>query len=143
VSGVSLCSCSTGDAEFVFDANVSAADRNACLAAVGNCAPEVEVEPSGALACKMVQQSAEPQHCNADLECTQPVTIGGKEYVARGQLLLGCNQEAAGEPWRCTCATQGAMAAIDVEGDRTAWEACTEATTSCQGESGVRLGPPG
>jgi hypothetical protein len=33
------------------------------------------------------------------------------------------------------------MESIEVEGEMSAWEACTEATTRCQEEMGVHIGP--
>ncbi len=141
--GGASCYCSAGASVFSFEV-ASVPDDAACAAAVTSCEPTANIEATGDVSCKPTSQTATGNACQADLSCTQPATVDGRQVVADGRLLVQCARAQPGRPWSCTCVSDQLTASFSLgTAGATPAQACAQAPQNCLEHIPVHLGPYG
>jgi hypothetical protein len=139
----SRCYCSDESEGFEFDLTANPVAPT-CASAVLNCTDFGNVERQGTAECQPISQTAGADYCNADLACSQPATVNGREIVARGRMMVLCRKRTAGEPWWCSCASNEDSEIFELgTPSATGWEACTAASGRCQEVLPFFIGPSG
>jgi hypothetical protein len=139
----SRCYCTDASNVFEFDVTANATSPT-CASAILNCTDYETVERRGSIECEPTSQSAGPDYCNADLVCSQPASVNGRELVARGPMMVRCRQRTAGEGWWCSCASSEDSEIFELgTPSATGWEACTAAIERCEEVLPLFIGPSG
>jgi hypothetical protein len=141
--GGASCYCTAGGSLFTFSV-ASPADDAACAAAITSCEPTANIAATGDVTCQTTAQTATGNACDADLSCTQPATVDGRQVVADGRLLVQCARLQPGSPWTCTCASDQLTASFSLgTAGLTPAQACAQAPQKCLEHIPVHLGPYG
>jgi hypothetical protein len=143
-NGGSSCYCSGPQSLFQFQIG-SAPNDTACADALANCEPTADIQVAGAPTCQQTSQTLGTDGCDADLSCTQPATVDGRQIVAEGRLVVACIRSSQGRPWSCSCASDQLTATfpLNAASNVTSAEACALAQTPCLEHIPVHLGPYG
>jgi hypothetical protein len=142
-SSGSSCYCSTPSETFRFDLEAEPLAET-CEASILNCAENVRIKALGEPECHATSQHADADFCEADLDCSQPATVGESEVLSRGRLLVYCRQATPAEPWRCACASNQDSTTFEFgHADLSAWEVCSLAPEGCLVRMPVFVGPYG
>jgi hypothetical protein len=139
----SRCYCSDESKGFEFDVTANAISPT-CASAMLNCTDYETVERRGSVECQPSSQTAGLDYCNADLWCSQPASVNGRELVARGPMMVLCRQRMAGQPWWCSCASNEDSEIFELgTPSATGWDACTAAIGHCEEVLPFFIGPSG
>lgn len=141
--GVSTCYCSVASSSFMFQV-ASAPDDAACAATITSCEPTADIQATAAATCQPTSHTESSDACDADLSCTEPATVDGREVVADGRMLVRCGRAQRGWPWSCSCASDQLTATFSL-GSPTATpaQACSQAPQECLKHIPVHVGPYG
>jgi hypothetical protein len=145
LSSGSQCNCSALDGLSSFDFNVSAVpSANTCTLALANCDEDADIRPIGEPDCHPTSESAGPDWCEANLACPQEATVNGRNIVANGRLLVNCARVQAGQPWRCSCASNQDTTVFELGAPSTSSrDVCGLAPAACLERMSVYVGPYG
>jgi hypothetical protein len=139
----SRCYCSSVSETFSFDLTADPVAQT-CASSILNCTDFGNVVPQGEVACHPTSQTGGTDFCNADLDCSQPATVGGREMVARGRMLVFCLKADSQEPWRCSCASNEDSTIFELGlPSSTSWDACAAASDRCVDLLPMYIGPYG
>lgn len=137
--GLAPCYCSGDGATLDFAAKTKV-DNALCRTALDACIGTTPVEPNGGTAsCQMGTMHDRGGNCDAEVICTQPMTIGSLSVTASGYLNLLC-QKGTTNSWWCSCQADGKSKIIELGPANSAGEACTAAATRCPKEVQVTFG---
>jgi hypothetical protein len=145
VSSGSQCNCSLTYGYSSFDFVVSSLpSANTCTLAAANCDEGADIRPIGEPDCQPASRSAELDSCDSILTCPQEVSVNGRNVVANGHIVVACARVAAGQPWRCSCASGQETAIFELgAASSSSWDACGLAPAGCLDRIPVHIGPYG
>lgn len=122
------CSCETGGSTLTFDIPQSTAAAEVCPRAVDICSAGT-VEMTGPRECSPTFQSASPDWCDAQHDCTRTASIDGTEVQAHEWLYTSCYLEAESQ-WTCDCGVGAQSMSFDLS-NPDAWTTCQQASADC------------
>lgn len=141
--GGATCYCSVAQSYFSFHV-ASAPDDANCAATITSCEPTADIQPTDAATCQPTSHTESSDTCDADLSCSEPATVDGRDVVADGRLLVSCARAQRGQPWSCSCASDQLTATFSLaSATATPAQACGQAPQECVKHIPVHLGPYG
>jgi hypothetical protein len=129
-NGGSACSCASSRGGFRLESDEPVSGIASCTDLSEICSGVVKPEVSGEQACATLSQSSHGNSCEAQMECSVPVTVDGRELQMFGVLYTFCSR--ADDGWSCQCDSDAGP--TDVPGgdsSTSAWDACTIASEAC------------
>lgn len=126
--GTWTCNCDAAGSSLTFDIPESTPAADVCSNALDICSAGA-VELTGPRDCWPTYQSASPEWCDAQHECTRTGTIGVTEVEAHEWLYTSCFSEVEGQ-WTCDCGV-GAQSMNFELSSPDAWSTCQDASASC------------
>jgi hypothetical protein len=122
------CSCNTRGTSMSFDFPASAEAAEVCRDALGICAGEA-VEVEGPRQCTRSYQSASPEWCDAQLDCTRTASVDDMEIQVHEYMYTSCGLESE-EVWSCECGVGTESTSFELSSSD-AWSTCEEASATC------------
>ena len=122
------CQCDVPGSSISFDLPTPADAASVCPQAMDICTVG-EFEVSGPRECSPTYQSASPDWCDAELDCTRAARIGETEVNAHEWMYTNCEGLGDGE-WRCDCSVGPDSSSFSLTSDDP-WQACQVAASAC------------